>query len=126
METNPLSQSDIIGNRSTEIYVAALADSNITLDTAPKQLKSLPFSDKVISRDVSSKEIPKLFKTIDSKIEKKAILLESSFPVSVVTMNQDGNYSDTSLILPVERLGRNYIIGSTDPFSHILTAHKVK
>nr|XP_022299574.1 SCO-spondin-like isoform X2 [Crassostrea virginica] len=124
METNPLSQSDEMENRSTEIYVAALADSNITLDSASQHLKFLPFSNKVISHGVSSIKIPKLFKTIDSKIEKKAILLESSSPVSVVTMNQDGNSSDTSLILPIERLGRSYIIGSTDPFSPKLPAHK--
>ena len=31
--------------------------------------------------------------------------------------------SDTSLILPVERLGFRYIIGTTDPFSPKLTAH---
>ena len=38
-------------------------------------------------------------------------------------MNHDGNSSQPSLILPVERLGFRYIIGTTDPFSPKLTAH---
>ena len=125
METNSYSQFEVKENRSTEIYVAALADSNITLRTTPEKLQALPFTrNKVITRGASKVLIPKSFRTEDIKIEKKAILLESTTPVIVVTMNHDGNSSDTSLILPVERLGLRYIIGTTDPFSPKLTAHK--
>ncbi|XP_078340777.1 uncharacterized protein LOC111107180 [Crassostrea virginica] len=124
METISDLQSDLANNRSTEIHVAALADSKLTLKSSSENIKSLPFSaGKAISQGVSKLEIPMSFRTTDLKTERKAIMLESSTPVSVVTLNHDGYSSDSSLILPVERLGRKYVVGSTDPFSNRDKAH---
>ena len=125
MEITSDLRSKVANNRSTEIHVAALTDSKVTLKSSSENIKSLPFSaGKAISQGVSTLEIPVSFRTTDLKIEKKAIMLDSSHPVSVVTLNHDGYSSDSSLILPVERLGRKYVVGSTDPFSNREKAHR--
>lgn len=125
METISDLQSEIISNRSTEIHVAALESSNIKLQSSSENLRSLPFSGgKSVSMGASTLKIPISFKTTDFKTEKKAILLESTNPVSVFSLNHDGYSSDSTLILPVERLGTKYIIGSTDPYSSRDKAHR--
>lgn len=125
METVSDLQSDIMRNRSTEIHVAALEPSNIKLRSSAENLRSLPFSGgKSVSAGASTLKIPIKFRTTDFKTEKKAILLESTAPVSVFSLNHDGYSSDSTLILPVERLGTRYIIGSTDPYTSREKAHK--
>lgn len=117
-ETVPNLPSEVETNRSSEIYIASLVDSKVTLQSSNKYLSGSSYSKgSWVSKGATTLTIPIQMRTVDFKKENKAIILESSEPVSVVNLNHDGFSSDSSLILPIESLGTKYVVGSTEPYS---------
>lgn len=51
----------------------------------------------------------------DAVVENKAVMLETSEVTSVFALNHDGYTSDSTLVLPIDRLGVKYVIPSTEP-----------
>lgn len=104
----------------SKIHIASRKNTKVTMKTstslsAAKLRRKLNKSFKV-QRGQSEIDVPIAMRTLDFKTEHKGILVETSGTVSLFAMSFDGYSSDSSLILPVERLGRRYIVGSSAPY----------
>ncbi|XP_061179046.1 uncharacterized protein LOC133187646 [Saccostrea echinata] len=125
METIDVKDTQNDSNRSTEILIASQAASKLSLDSSNNYLlKSLNNRINSINKGATTLSIPARMRSIDFKTENKAMILESSEPVSVFTLNHDGYSSDSTLILPTDRLGTKYVVGSTEPYSSRDSSHK--
>lgn len=104
----------------SKIHVASRKNTTVTMKTSsslsPKLGEKLNKSFQ-IQNGQTEIDVPIAMRTLDFKTEHKGILVETSETVSLFAMSFDGYSSDSSLILPVERLGRRYIVGSSAPYN---------
>lgn len=104
----------------SKIHIASRKNATITIKTSkslsPKLREKMNKSFQ-IQNGQTEVDVAIAMRTLDFKTEHKGILVETSETVSLFAMSFDGYSSDSSLILPVERLGRRYIVGSSAPYS---------
>lgn len=109
-----------IKDHFSKLYIASRSNSIISLKTSsslPTKMKNKLSKSFRVKRSQADIKIPVHMRAVDMKTEKKGILVETSETTSLFAVNHDGWSSDSTLILPVERLGRRYIVGSSAPFN---------
>ncbi|XP_061179047.1 uncharacterized protein LOC133187647 [Saccostrea echinata] len=104
----------------SRLYIASRRNCTATLrasSTLPTNMKAKVSRSLQVREGQTKFDVPIKMRTLDFKQEKKGIIVETSEVVSLIAMSYDGYSSDTTLILPVERLGRRYLIGSSAPYN---------
>ncbi|XP_078334159.1 uncharacterized protein LOC111116509 isoform X2 [Crassostrea virginica] len=107
------------GTRRAQIYIASIKKTNVKLSSSANLTKELKSTiDQTVSMNANSEKVVTVSHEIrvnDSVVENKAIILETSEVTSVFALNHDGYTSDSTLVLPIDRLGTEYVISSTEP-----------
>lgn len=105
--------------RKAEIYIASIKKTDVKITTSSSLTKSLKSEiDQTISMTSNSEKIVRISHSVrvnDAVVENKAVMLETSEVTSVFALNHDGYTSDSTLVLPIDRLGVKYVIPSTEP-----------
>ena len=92
-----------------------------TAETLPSRLKGKLNKSISARSGITEIDVPIEMRTLDFKKEFKGIVVETSETVSLFSITYDGYTSDSTLILPVERLGRRYVVGSSAPYNSKLS-----
>lgn len=111
------------GNRNT-IHIAGRRNFTVSMKTAktlPSRLKGKLNKSISARSGITEIDVPIEMGTLDLKKEFKGIVVETSETVSLFSITYDGYTSDSTLILPVERLGRRYVVGSSAPYNSKLS-----
>nr|XP_034312980.1 fibrillin-2 isoform X1 [Crassostrea gigas]XP_034312992.1 fibrillin-2 isoform X1 [Crassostrea gigas] len=105
--------------RHAQIYIASLNKTDVKITTSDSLAKSLKSKiDQTVSMNSNSEKIVSISQNVrvnDAVVENKAVMLEMSEVTSVFALNHDGYTSDSTLVLPIDRLGLKYVIPSTEP-----------
>ena len=112
------------GTRRAQIYIASIKKTNVKLSSSAALTKELKSTiDQTVSMNANSEKVVTVSHEIlvnDSVVEDNAIILETSEVTSVFALNHDGYISDSTLVLPIDRLGTEYVISSTEPHNRLV------
>uniref|UniRef100_A0A8W8MZ59 EGF-like domain-containing protein n=2 Tax=Magallana gigas TaxID=29159 RepID=A0A8W8MZ59_MAGGI len=102
-----------------QIYIVSENTTDVKISTSKLLTKSLKQSiDKKLSMSLNSGKVITISHSVrvnDAIVENKAVMVETSEVTSVFALNHDGYTSDSTLVLPIDRLGVKYVIPSTEP-----------
>lgn len=105
--------------RRAQIYIASLNKTDVKITASDSLAKSLKSEiDQTASMNSNSEKIVSISQNVrvnDAVVENKAVMVETSEVTSVFALNHDGYTSDSTLVLPIDRLGLKYVIPSTKP-----------
>ncbi|XP_022311377.1 IgGFc-binding protein-like isoform X2 [Crassostrea virginica] len=107
------------GTRRAQISVVSLKKTDVRLSSSPVLTAKLKSTiDQTVSMNpnaVRTVTVSHEIRVNDFVVENKAIIVETSEVTSVFAMNHDGYTSDSTLVLPIDRLGTEYVISSSKP-----------
>ncbi|XP_055995396.1 fibrillin-1-like isoform X2 [Ostrea edulis] len=102
-----------------EIYIASVDKSDVKVSSSGALSSKIKAEiNQRLSMTPNSQKILRITHEIranDFKVENKAVMVETTGVTSVFALNHDGFTSDSTLILPIDRLGTKYIVPSTEP-----------
>ncbi|XP_062617789.1 fibrillin-1-like [Saccostrea cucullata] len=108
------------GPKHAQIYIASIDKTDLKVSTSAaltSKLKTkIDMRESMKSNSEKIITIPFEIRVNDFQVENRGIIVETTKSTSVFALNHDGYTSDSTLILPTDRLGTKYIVPTTVPY----------